>query len=234
LNRCIDAVLPQVDEIIVTADAGGKFPDGARQRDRIRYVQSGKIGLGFGKNCNFGIRHSSGSRILLLNDDCFLDPGAVSEMCKAMTQGVGLVGHLLRYENGRVYFAGRQRRIGERGFPHIDHNAFLPTFTQPVEQEAVSATSLLINREAFYKSKCFDERFTMYAEDDDLSMRIRKSGHRIIYTPHATGVHIGQATTNTTGRFHHWLKESSELMERLWGPYWDHNWNNIPGTFDYS
>lgn len=234
LNRCLEAVLPQVDEIIVTADAGGTFPVGALRHQKIRYVQSNKRDLGFGKNVNYGVRHSSGSQVLVLNDDAFLDPGCVDRLKEQVRPDVGLIGHLLRYENGRIYFAGRQRRNGERGFPHINHNEYLPTFTTPVEQEAVSATSLLVNREAFYRSKCFDERFHLYAEDDCLSMQVRKAGYKIIFTPHATGVHQGQATSGPTGKFHQWIAESGKLMEQLWGKYYDANHNKIPGDFKYK
>jgi GT2 family glycosyltransferase len=233
LNRCLDAVLNQVDEIVVTADAGGKFPKGARQHPKIRYVQSRRHGLGFGKNVNYGVRHTSGGHVLVLNDDAFLDPNCVQRLMEQVRPDVGLVGHLLRYESGRIYFAGRQRRNGERGFPHINHNEFHPAFQNPTEQEAVSATSLLMNRKAFYSARCFDERFAMYAEDDALSLQVRSKGYKIIFTPHATGVHQGQATSNTTGKFHEWMTESGKLMEQLWGPYWDWNRNKVPGDFGY-
>jgi len=233
LAKCINAVLPQVDEVIVTAAADGQFPFGAPKHPKIRYVQSGRKELGFGKNCNHGIRHSSGSHILLLNDDAFLNPGCVKELIRSTGPNIGLVAHLLRYQSGRIYFAGRQRRNGERGCHHIDHNAWHPTYQQPTEMEAVSATSLLINREAFYRSKCFNERFFMYAEDDDISLRIRQHGYKIIYTPHATGIHEGNATSGPTGNMHRWIQESGKLMEELWGKYWDHNRNKVPGTFDY-
>lgn len=233
LNRCINAVLNQVDEIVVTADAGGKFPKGSRLHPKIRYVQSRRHGLGFGKNVNYGVRHTSGSQVLILNDDAFLDPDCVKRLMEQVRPDVGLVGHLLRYENGRIYFAGRQRRNGERGFPHINHNEFHPTFQEPVEQEAVSATSLLMNRKAFYGARCFNERFSMYAEDDALSLQVRSKGYKIIFTPHATGTHQGQATTNTTGQFYDWMAESGKLMEQLWGPYWDWNRSKVPGDFSY-
>lgn len=234
LTRCINAVLPQVDEIIVTAAADGTFPAGAPRHPKVQYVQSSKRDQGFGKNCNFGIRHSSGSQILLLNDDAYLNPDCVKELKKQAAPGVGLVAHLLRYQSGRIYFAGRQRRNGERGCGHIDYNEWHPTFQEPKEMEAVSATSLLINREAFYRSKCFNERFHMYAEDDDISLRIRQHGYKIIYTPHATGIHEGNATSGPTGNMNRWIQESGKLMEELWGKYWDHNRNRVPGTFDYS
>jgi GT2 family glycosyltransferase len=236
LSRCIAAVLPQVDEIVVGADAGGIFPKGAPIHTKIKYVQSCKTNQGFGKNINHALRHTSGDLILLLNDDVFLDPGAVRAMCKVMDENprVGMVSHLLRYESGKIYFAGRQRHNGERGFPHIDHNQFLPTFNQVVEQEAASATSLLVSREAFYKARCFTEEIHMYAEDDFLSMSVRKAGYRILYTPHAAGVHIGNATTGPTGKMHEWIAQSGKIMERYWGPYFDHNRNRLPlGNFDY-
>jgi GT2 family glycosyltransferase len=233
LNRCLDAVLNQVDEIVVTADAGGKFPKGARQHPKIRYVQSSKHNLGFGKNCNFGIRRTSGDHILLLNDDAYLNSDCVPNLLKESGDGVGLVAHLLRYEDGRIYFAGRQRVNGERGCHHIDHGQWHPTFQTSRDMEAVSATSLLINRRAFYKSKCFDERFHMYAEDDDISLRVRRHGFKIRYTPWAVGVHQGNATSGPTGNMNLWIGESGKLMEQLWGPYWDWNRNKVPGDFGY-
>lgn len=233
LTRCIEAVLPQVDEIIVTADAGGKFPVGAPKHQKIKYVQSNRRELGFGKNCNFGIRHSSGSQILLLNDDGFLNPDCVERLKEHVAPNVGIIAHLLRYESGKVYFAGRQRQPGERGCHHIDHNQWHPTFQRPMEMEAVSATSILINREAFYKARCFTEEIHMYADDDFLSLAVRQQGYKLIYTPHATGIHVGNATSGPTGKMHQWIQESGKIMEKRWGKYFDHNINKIPGTFDY-
>lgn len=234
LNRCLEAVLPQVDEIVVTTGADGIMPIGALQHPKIRYVRKSKSELGFGKNVNFGFRHTNGEWVLLLNDDCYIAPDCVSKLKECIRPKVGMIAHLLRYPNGTIYFAGRSRHVGERGFPHIDHGGFIGTITEPTEMEAVSGTSVLINRKAFYDSGCFDERFHLYAEDDDISMRFRKHGWKLIYTPHATGVHEGNATTGPTGKMHQWIGESSKLMESLWEKYWDHNANRVPGNFDYS
>jgi GT2 family glycosyltransferase len=233
LNRCLEAVLNQVDEIVLTRGRDGVFPTGLLDHPKIRYVTSPKSNLGFGKNVNFGFRHTCGEWVLLLNDDCFVGPDCVAKLKECISPKVGMIAHLLRYPNGTIYFAGRQRRPGDRGCPHIDHGGFIGTFTQPMEMEAVSGTSVLINRKAFYDSGCFDERFHLYAEDDDISLRFRKHGWKLIYTPHASGIHEGNATTGPTGNMNRWIGESSKLMEQLWGKYWDHNRDRIPGNFDY-
>lgn len=233
LKRCIDAVLPQVDEVIVTAAADGVFPTIGGLSPKIQYVRSPKSDIGFGKNVNFGFRHTSGKHVLVLNDDAFLNPGCVEELLRQTGPNIGMVAHLLRFESGRIYFAGRQRIQGGRGCHHVDYNQWTPSIAEPREMEALSATSLLINREAFYRSGGFNERFHMYAEDDDISLRIRRHGYKLIYTPHATGVHVGSATSGPTGQIGRWIGESGKLMEELWGPYWDYNRNRIPGTFDY-
>lgn len=97
--------------------------------------------------------------------------------------------------------------------------------------ECLSATSVLINRKAFYQIGGFDERFFMYAEDDDISMRMRQANYRLLYHPTALGIHEGSATTRQTGKQWEWIQASGKLMEQLWGWYWTKNANTIPGKF---
>ena len=48
---------------------------------------------------------------------------------------------------------------------------------------------MLIRRQAFYDAGGFDEEYELYAEDDQLSMDVRRSGWKILFVPHATAVH---------------------------------------------
>jgi GT2 family glycosyltransferase/ADP-heptose:LPS heptosyltransferase len=231
LRKCIDNVKNQVDEVIVTVAADGRIVDPLPGNCTI--VRSPKVELGFGKNVNFGMRHTTGDWVMLLNDDCYLNSNVLEQLREICAPDVGMIAHLLRYPNGKIYFAGRQRHPGERGFPHLDHNQHLPSVTAVTEMEAVSATSVLINRVAYYNIGGFDERFMMYAEDDDISMRMRQAGYRLLYHPTALGVHEGSATAKNVGNMHAWMSESGGLMEKLWARYYDWNKNRIPGNFDY-
>jgi GT2 family glycosyltransferase len=234
LNRCLEAVLPQVSEVIVTCEMGnGKVPEGALHHDKIKYVRAPGRAIGYGRNVNFGARHSNGRYLMFLNDDVFLDPVAAEKMRDEMVPGVGMVAHLLRYEDGTIYHAGKRRGPGEKGWGHIDHRKHLPTITSPTEMENVCGASVMVDRKAYYGIDCFDEEFFIYAEDDDFSLRMRRSGKRIVYTPHATGVHMEHQSTQKIGDIMGSVYKANAIFGRKWGRYLEHNANRIPGTFDY-
>jgi GT2 family glycosyltransferase len=234
LSKAIDNVIGQVDEVVLTVAADGIIPNGIQTHPKLRIVRCPKSDIGFGKNVNYGFRHTAGNWVLLLNDDCYLNENAVKLLKEQRWSGVGMIAHLLRYPNGQIYFAGRQRPPGFRGFPHIDHMAWHPSITQVTEMEALSCTSVLINRQAFYKIGGFDERFHMYAEDDDFSVRIREAGYKLLYEPAALGVHEGSATVKKLGKQTEWIQASARLMEQKWGAYWDWNKSNSFGNFGYK
>ena len=58
------------------------------------------------------------------------------------------------------------------------------------EVEALSGACMLVRKEAIDKSGGFDERFFMYAEDIDLSFRIRKLGYRNFYLADPIIIHF--------------------------------------------
>jgi GT2 family glycosyltransferase/ADP-heptose:LPS heptosyltransferase len=231
ITKTILNVVDQVDEVVVTAALDAQNPLDIPPHPKVRLVRANKTRLGFGKNVNFGFRHTHGRWVLLLNDDCYLSGDAVDKLKLLRADNVGMIAHLLRYPNGQIYFAGRHRRPGDRGFPHIDHRSYDPQIKTVSEMEALSATSVLINRQAFYQIGGFDERFFMYAEDDDISLRMRQAGYQLLYQPDALGVHEGSLTVRKTGQQGAWIKESAKLMEKLWGWYWTQNSNKIPGVF---
>ena len=55
----------------------------------------------------------------------------------------------------------------------------------------------LIRRDAFERLGGFDERFFVYLEDLDLSMRVRAAGGKCLYVAEATAHHVGGGTTRS-------------------------------------
>jgi GT2 family glycosyltransferase len=235
LNRCLDAVLNQVDEIVVTADAGGKFPKGARQHPKIRYVQSRRANLGFGRTVNYGVRHSSGDHVWVINDDFFAQSNVAPRLKSIVNNGIGMATHLIRYEGtGRIYYASKPR--GPTGFYHADHNQFNPSREGTFEVENACGCSFMLNRKAFYASKCFDEEFgKFYCEDDALAMQLRSNGWKLMYTTDVFGNHIGSASTSTLPDKDRIMHESNVLFGKKWANrYIEHNRNNSGlGNFTY-
>lgn len=234
LNRCLSAVLPQVDEVVITKENGGIVPQGTLTDTKISHVTHRGNGIGFGRNVNFGFRYTHSKYVLVLNDDVYLEPDAVAKLREVMGEKVGVVGHLTRYPNGTIYHAGKPRAVGGGiGFPHIDHRGYIPTITEPCEMENTNGASILVRRKAFYDIGGFDERFLFYAEDDDLAMRVRKAGWQVWYTPHAQGIHDEHAETKKRPDMMKIMQESNALFGQLWGEYFRWNRNN-PGLGNFS
>jgi GT2 family glycosyltransferase len=231
LNKCIASVINQVDEVIVTKEKNAIIPPGATTHPKVRYVSSRFSKLGYGKNMNFGARHSSGEFLWFLNDDCYPAADCREKMMEVMTDGVGMVGHLLRYPNGQICHAGKFRNPGMRGWGLFDNRQWHNTVKEPIQMENVTGTSVLVRREAFYGCGAFDEDFFLYAEDDAFALAMGQAGWKIMYTPHAMATHDEAATTSKFKEFLPWVQAGNATLERKWGWWLDKNKNTIPGIF---
>jgi GT2 family glycosyltransferase len=230
LNRCLEAVLPQVDEVIITMEKDAVLPPSSIPGDvshKLRVVESPDSNIGFGRNVNFGAKHAKHELLLILNDDVFLEPGAVAKMRKVMGPKVGIVGHLLKFENGTIYCAERRRKSdGAVGFTFEDFRQTVPTLIMPQEVEHVSGASMLVRRSAFMEVGGFDPAYFLYNEDDDAVLRIRKAGWQIWYTPWARGTHVSQAETRNVPKINEVMAKSGALFTKVWKPYFEANRGN--------
>lgn len=233
LNRCLECVLAQVDEVIITCEARSILPNGILNSKKIRIVRTMQSGIGYGRNCNFGARHSSHRTLLLMNDDVFLNPGAVVAMKQCLAPGVGLVTNLLRYGDGTIYHCGKRRGPGEKGWGHIDHKHRDCTLPGPVEMENVCMACGLMPRKVYYDLNGWDEDYFIYAEDDDFCLRLRRAGYKIISTPNSSGIHLEHQSTRKLGDIMGAVNTANAIFTRKWGRYLEHNAHKIPGDFDY-
>lgn len=227
LNKSLSSVIDQVDEVIVSRDQAGAFPDGHLRHDtKISYYAKQAFDLGYGRKANFGARHSHGRYLLFMNDDVYLDPGAVAALMEHMKPGVGIVCGRLTYPNGKLYPVVKLRVPGQRDMHFPDVNKYEPTLPNVTEIEACSGCVILVDRRAFFNILGFDERYYLYCEDDDLCMRMRRSGRKIIWTPVNLGIHDEhRSTANMPGRFKI-MAQSGALYHSTWDWYFDKNKNN--------
>jgi GT2 family glycosyltransferase len=235
LNRCLEAVLPQVAEVVITRERGGVVPSGIITHPKIVHVVKQADRIGFGRNVNFGVRHSRGKYVLVLNDDVHLDRHAVARMMDVMKPGVGIVGMLTYYPDGTIYHAGKARQLGGGiGFPHLDHRKREPSIKQPLEMENTNGASILFRREAYYSANGYDEAFTFYAEDDSICMAVRSKGWKLWYTPLAFGIHETSQELSKVAGIHEIMSQSNQRFGQLWSEYFRHNAKNPGiGNFDY-
>lgn len=212
LHRAIDAVRHQVDEIVVVLDGNCSVPD-LGPKVRVIRNEDGKR-RGYGKTCNRGVRHSIGQFLLMLNDDCYLNEGAVQAMRSVMSPKVAVVGAQLWYPDGTIQHGGTGRNRGDIGFGHLDHKKTVPSVTAPRPMESVTFAAALVRRSAFYDVRGFDERYDCYSEDADFCMKVRQIGMGVMYQPYAVGIHEESQSTSALKAM--LLREGHEIFKSKW------------------
>lgn len=204
IRRCLDSIFAKTSyehiEVIVV-DTGSQEPETQSvyeelgSRNDLSVVQyEGEFN--FGKACNLGAEHASGSHLLFLNNDTEV---IHETWLEAMLQWfelpeVGIVGAKLLFPDGRIQHAGVI--IGMGGIAaHLFYGAEEGQDGHFGSDEwyrnvsAVTGASLLIRKKVFNNMGGFDEEFRINYSDVDLCLRVRQAGWRIVYTPDARLVH---------------------------------------------
>ena len=201
LSRCLAALAPQVDEVVVVANVPGsvgELPVGVR-------VLESERPRGYGANVNAAVRAATGDAVVAANPDAVARPGAVAALAAVMEErpGCGIAGPQLLYPDG-AWQPSRRR------FPTVAGTLvrrsplrwlFDPKRLQrrhyllderpagPVEADWMLGAFLLLRRAAFEELGGFDEGFRLYGEDIDLCYRAAQAGWERWYVPAAVVEH---------------------------------------------
>jgi len=200
LERCLAALAPQVEELVVVANLPLELelPSNARliENERPR---------GFSANVNRGVGETSGEFVVIANPDTEPAPDAVRilrEFASARSR-CGIAGPQLRYPEGRWQPSRRRfptvrgtlvRRTPLRYLTHPferqrDHYLLDEPPAEPVQADWMLAAFLLLRREMLDELGGFDEQFRLYGEDIELCYRAAKAGWERWYVPQAVVTH---------------------------------------------
>ncbi len=214
VGSCLRSVLadlasPLTAEIFVVDNAPG---DGTAEMVRsefpsVRLIESGR-NLGFGRANNLAITASRGRYVLVLNPDTVVQPGTLSALVRFADAHprAGAVGCRLVGEDGSLQhscFLFPNLRMAWLGFfPLIPldstRNGRYPEarYQRAFHTQHTLGACLLVRQQAIDEVGAFDERFFMYFEETDWCYRLRQRGWQIYYTPEASVVHVGAASTS--------------------------------------
>jgi len=152
--------------------------------------------LGFGAANNMGMRlflqEERCHYLLLLNNDTLVAPSALRVLASALSEeGVGAAVPKIYYADGqRLWYAGGRIDWKQGSATHYGHGRRDEgRFNRRGEVSFATGCALLLKREALEKVGLFDERYFMFGEDVDLSIRLAKAGYRILYLPEAVVWH---------------------------------------------
>src|SRR6266542_2147309 len=162
---------------------------------------------GFAMACNQGAKGSAAAYLLFLNPDTSLLTDSLAQPLAFMeqpeNQHIGIVGIQILDTAGRIAptcarfpTPGRflAKMVGlDRGLPSVFPPHFMVEWDhrQSREVDQVMGAFFLIRRSVFEALGGFDERFFVYFEEVDLSLRARSLGWRTFYLSSVQAYHHG-------------------------------------------
>jgi hypothetical protein len=174
-----------------------KFP-------QVKIFRSPK-NLGFAAANNQGLRLVNGQYVLFVNPDAVMDRGALDHLVQAISDygDAGAVVGRMRNPDGSFQSTCREVPDSKNIFfsrgsvlskmilsPRSPNPHTMIDFEQITEVPAAAATCMMVERKLFEQIGGFDDRFFLFAEDVDLSVRIRQRGHKVYFVPTAGAVHL--------------------------------------------
>jgi N-acetylglucosaminyl-diphospho-decaprenol L-rhamnosyltransferase len=171
-----------------------------------------KINMGFGAACNQGAVLSNADYLLFLNPDTEVLPYSIQTcihfMEKKDNSNIGACGLKLTDDKGNIhrscarfpapgFFLGKAlgldmllpgyfHSVSMREWDHLSNRAV----------DHVIGAFYLIRRPLFLQLRGFDERFFVYLEDLDLSLRLSKMGYQTFYLSETSAYHKGGGTSD--------------------------------------
>lgn len=185
---------------ILVVDNGSTDGSEASVRDcfpAVQVLQTGR-NLGFSGGNNAGISRAlqvEPDYVLLINNDTLVEPDFLDHMVDAMEArpDAGAAGGTICYypDTERIWYAGGK-------FTSWRASSFSFHVDEPVERVRdrdvqvvtfITGCLMLIRASALRRVGFFDERFFMYLEDAELSLRFVEARYRLLYVPKARIYH---------------------------------------------
>ena len=170
---------------------------------------------GFSGGNNLGIRKAlaQGSEwIMLINPDTTVEPTFVRDLRSHLPSEPSLVGCALG-ENDRTAYAGAVRWLSTT-LAHV--------YRPHTRKGYAIGAAMLVHRDVFTGAGLLDERYFLYFEDADYTMKVREAGLPVAFIDSPVVTHAVSATTRTLGaplllRYH---TRNALLFNRSHGPWW--------------
>ncbi|GAA4170383.1 glycosyltransferase [Gryllotalpicola koreensis] len=246
---CLDSLAaaaegaPGLELSTIVVDNGSA--DGSAEAVRVRHpsvlvIEAGE-NLGFAAGVNRGVARATGEYVLLLNPDTTVLPGALAALVDyavahpehglyggrtlaadgslepSSCWGAPSLWSLLCFATGLSTAFARSRVFDPESLGRWARDTVR-------EVPVITGCLLLVRRSDWNRLGGMDERFFLYGEDADFSLRAAAAGMRPVIVPAATIVHTVGGSTSESGRERNGRKMSmvmagkATLLRARWSP----------------
>ncbi|MFK7742523.1 MAG: glycosyltransferase [Planctomycetota bacterium] len=211
---CLESLLAQESppaEILIvdngSQDATSTLGDFDPRVAVIRLDQN----LGFAGGVNAGLRRATSEEVLVCNNDTQAAPGMLAELQRVLrsSSDIGAAAPVSNHVKGEAHLPTCSDTRGAKAREEIA--TALRQSAPPLQDvEILAGLCLLLRRSTLQEVSGFDERFGHgNFEDDDLSLRLRLRGYRLVLARRAFLHHEGHATFRHLG-----IDLNAELQQR--------------------
>jgi len=227
LSRILNSDYPNFDIIVIdnhSTDGSlellrGKYP-------AIKLIMNAE-NIGFGAATNLGMRlafEKFADYVLALNNDAYLEKNTISKLLTVAKNNphAGIISPLIKRPDGSIWFAGGKINWWKMRASH----KFACSNSHPFASDYICGCAMLISQKVCEKVGLFDERFFLYYEDADLSVRAKRAGFELLIDPTSSVEHDEQSNNNNSFKTY-WLVLSGILFFKKNTPLFLKPWMSI-------
>lgn len=219
---CIESIRtftdPKTYELIVVDNASNDgTQEWLRQQKDIKTLYN-ECNVGFPKGCNQGIEVASGENILLLNNDVVVTSNWLVQLVKALysAESVGAVSCVTNNCSNGQQISINYNNMQEMQNFSKDYN--FPDPNKWEERLKLVGFCMLIKRQVIREVGNLDDRFSPgNFEDDDLSLRIRLAGYKLLVCTDTFIHHFGGASFKKDPKYAQLLRKNQKKFTKKWG-----------------
>ena len=241
LSKCITSLIDNdsalINKIIIVDNASSdKSADFLKDINfnKIKYIKLNS-NEGFARGCNIGAASSQSKYILFLNPDAQINNGSIelthSFMEMDTSSDIGICGVRLQNDINFDYSCSRFPSLKNLFFEILGIAKLFPKYgrlmkdfdhKKSMKVDQVIGAFFLTRASLFARLKGFDERFFVYYEEVDFSLRAKKIGFSSFFLANANAYHYGGGASknvmakrtfyNLRSRVLYFKKNSSKLI----------------------
>lgn len=192
----------------------------AKQRYSQAHFIRNSENVGFARGMNIGIQFAlehGAEFIWLVNPDVIVPPQSLRDLVGLLERNatIGMASPLITTasQHRRVWFGGGKIQWTRMRAIHTK----LRSRSMSFETGFLSGCALFVRKSLFQTAGLFDERFFLYYEDADLSLRAEKAGFQIVVYPKVIVTHSEESRKNPDKTY--WLVRSGLSFFRKYTPF---------------
>lgn len=202
LPRCLQSVYrmnyPDFEVVVIDNDSkDGSIEEAKHLYPRAHFIKN-DTNLGFAAGNNVGIRFAlekGADYVWLVNNDAQVEKDTLSKLVAAGERQpkVGILSPLILHSDTKnIWFGKGVIDWTSMKTRHVSP----PTLLHPFASEYICGCAMLVKKEVFKKIGLLDERYFLYYEDADFSVRATRAGFELSVIPEAHVLHQEASSAN--------------------------------------